>query len=450
MYLSRLLKKCRHWRMRSPENASANEIVIYPQPLKLLLGGQGVTPMSVDRLRDSASAPAANNAAASKAKGINDDFSNPRLYDRTLVWLTFALAMIGLIMVTSASMPIGQQLAGDPFLFAKRNALYLLLALCSSLVTLRIPMAIWQRYSHVLLLISILLLLVVLIAGSSVNGASRWISFGSLRIQPSELSKLALFCYLSSYLVRKTSEIRSNFWGFCKPMGMMIALAVLLLAQPDLGTVVVLFITTLAMLFLVGAKLWQFLAIIGCGIFAVCLLVIAEPYRLTRVTSFWDPWADRFGTGYQLTQSLMAFGRGELWGQGLGNSIQKMDYLPEAHTDFIFSILAEELGYCGVALTLLMVFFVALRAMSIGRRALKAEQQFSGFLACSVGIWFSFQTLINVGAAAGILPTKGLTLPLISYGGSSLLIMFTAIVLLLRIDFETRLAKAQAFIRHMK
>ncbi|WP_042861070.1 cell division protein FtsW [Dickeya sp. NCPPB 3274] len=369
------------------------------------------------------------------------------LYDRTLLWLTLGLAVIGFVMVTSASMPVGQRLASDPFLFAKRDALYLGLAFGLSLVTMRVPMEVWQRYSVVLLLVSMVMLLIVLVVGSSVNGASRWISLGPLRIQPAELSKLSLFCYLSSYMVRKVEEVRNNFWGFCKPMGVMVVLAVLLLAQPDLGTVVVLFITTLAMLFLAGAKLWQFLAIIGCGIFAVALLIIAEPYRVRRVTSFWNPWDDPFGSGYQLTQSLMAFGRGELWGQGLGNSIQKLEYLPEAHTDFIFSILGEELGYIGVVLALLMIFFVAFRAMSIGRRALEIDQRFSGFLACSIGIWFSFQTLVNVGAAAGMLPTKGLTLPLISYGGSSLLIMSTAIVLLLRIDYETRLTKAQAFTR---
>ncbi|MEH0875007.1 cell division protein FtsW [Pectobacterium cacticida] len=369
------------------------------------------------------------------------------LYDRTLVWLTFGLAVMGFVMVTSASMPVGQRLASDPFLFAKRDAIYLGLAFGLSLITLRIPMEIWQRYSPVLLLVAMVMLLVVLVVGSSVNGASRWISLGPLRIQPAELSKLALFCYLSSYMVRKVEEVRNNFWGFCKPMGVMVVLAVLLLAQPDLGTVVVLFVTTLAMLFLAGAKLWQFLAIIGCGMFAVGLLIVAEPYRIRRVTSFLDPWDDPFGSGYQLTQSLMAFGRGEFWGQGLGNSIQKLEYLPEAHTDFIFSILGEELGYIGVVLALLMIFFVAFRAMSIGKRALEINQRFSGFLACSIGVWFSFQTLVNVGAAAGMLPTKGLTLPLISYGGSSLLIMSTAIVLLLRIDFETRLTKAQAFTR---
>lgn len=369
------------------------------------------------------------------------------LYDRTLLWLILGLAAIGLVMVTSASMPIGQRLAQDPFIFARRDGLYMLVSLALALIVLRVPMLFWQRASGMLLLIAVALLLIVLVVGNSVNGASRWIALGALRIQPAELSKLALFCYLSSYLVRKVDEVRNNFWGFCKPMSVMVILAVLLLAQPDLGTVVVLFVTTLAMLFLAGARLWQFLAIIGSGIFAVVLLIAAEPYRVRRVTSFLDPWSDPFGVGYQLTQSLMAFGRGELFGQGLGNSIQKLEYLPEAHTDFIFSIIGEELGFVGVVLILLIIFCVAFRAMAIGRRALQLDQRFSGFLACSIGIWFSFQSLVNVGATAGMLPTKGLTLPLISYGGSSLVVMSMALAFLLRIDFETRLAQAQAFVK---
>lgn len=372
------------------------------------------------------------------------------MYDRALLWMTFGLAAIGFIMVTSASMPVGQRLADDPFLFARRDALYLILSFILALITLRLPMSFWQRYSAPMLIASIVMLLIVLVIGSSVNGASRWISLGPLRIQPAELSKLALFCYLSNYLVRKVEEVRNNLRGFLKPMSVILVMAFLLLAQPDLGTVVVLFVTTLAMLFLAGAKLWQFLAIIGMGVSAVVLLILAEPYRMRRVTSFWNPWEDPFGSGYQLTQSLMAFGRGEIWGQGLGNSVQKLQYLPEAHTDFIFAILGEELGYIGVVIALLMVFFVAFRAMSIGRRALEIDQRFSGFLACSIGIWFSFQSLVNVGAAAGMLPTKGLTLPLISYGGSSLLVMSTAITLLLRIDYETRLQNAQAFTRGLR
>uniref|UniRef100_A0A3B0MJH0 Probable peptidoglycan glycosyltransferase FtsW n=1 Tax=Arsenophonus endosymbiont of Trialeurodes vaporariorum TaxID=235567 RepID=A0A3B0MJH0_9GAMM len=380
----------------------------------------------------------------------DNDVLDTVLYDRTLVWLTLGLAIIGFIMVTSASMPVGQRLTQDPFFFAKRDVIYLILSFGLALLVLNIPMVWWEKYNFLLLITSLILLLVVLVAGSSVNGASRWINTGIVRIQPAEIAKLALFCYVSSYLVRKTNEVRTRFLDFIKPMCILILMAILLLLQPDLGTVIVLVVTTLALLFLAGARLAPF--IIGIVICAVGVigLIYFEPYRLRRITSFLNPWADPFGSGYQLTQSLMAFGRGELWGQGLGNSIQKLEYLPEAHTDFIFSVLAEELGYIGVVLVLLMLFFVAFRSMMIGKRALDAKQHFSGYLACSIGIWFTFQALVNVGAAAGMLPTKGLTLPLISYGGSSLLIMFIAIAILLRIDFETRLKRAQAFVRRAK
>ncbi|MBP6121759.1 MULTISPECIES: cell division protein FtsW [Providencia] len=376
--------------------------------------------------------------------------SGTTLYDRTLVWLAFGLAAIGFIMVTSASMPVGQRLTEDPFYFAKRDMVYIVIAFILVLVVMRISMATWEKYSFVLLMISLGLLAIVLVAGSSVNGASRWIDVGVVKIQPAEISKFALFCYVSSYLVRKSDEVRTRFLGFVKPMCILIAMSLLLLLQPDLGTVVVLVVTTLGLLFLAGARLAPFIiGIAGCAV-GVLALIWFEPYRLRRVTSFLNPWDDPFGSGYQLTQSLMAFGRGELFGQGLGNSVQKLEYLPEAHTDFIFSVLAEELGYIGVVLVLIMVFMLAFRAMMIGRRALLSNQLFGGYLACSIGIWFTFQALVNVGAAAGMLPTKGLTLPLISYGGSSLLVMSAAIAILLRIDFETRLEKAQAFVRSTK
>jgi cell division protein FtsW len=217
------------------------------------------------------------------------------LYDRTLLWLTFGLAAIGFIMVTSASMPVGQRLANDPFLFARRDGFYILLAFALAVITLRLPMDFWQRYSAPMLIAAIGMLVVVLVVGNSVNGASRWISLGPLRIQPAEFTKLALFCYLANYLVRKVDEVRNNIRGFLKPMGVILMLAVLLLAQPDLGTVVVLFVTTLAMLFLAGAKLGSFWHYYGMGIAAVVLLILAEPYRMRRVTSFWNPWIDPFG-----------------------------------------------------------------------------------------------------------------------------------------------------------
>lgn len=380
----------------------------------------------------------------------NGVISGTTLYDRTLVWLAFGLAAIGFIMVTSASMPVGQRLTDDPFYFAKRDVVYLVVAFMLVLGVMRVSMATWEKYSFILLMGALGMLAVVLVAGSSVNGASRWIDIGIVKIQPAEISKFALFCYVSSYLVRKSDEVRTKFFGFVKPMCILIMMALLLLLQPDLGTVVVLVVTTLGLLFLAGARLAPFIiGIAACGV-GVLALIIFEPYRLRRVTSFLNPWDDPFGSGYQLTQSLMAFGRGELLGQGLGNSVQKLEYLPEAHTDFIFSVLAEELGYVGVVLVLLMVFMLAFRAMMVGRRALLTNQLFGGYLACAIGIWFTFQALVNVGAAAGMLPTKGLTLPLISYGGSSLLVMSAAIAVLLRIDYETRLEKAQAFVRSSK
>ncbi len=380
----------------------------------------------------------------------NGVISGSTLYDRTLVWLAFGLAVVGFIMVTSASMPVGQRLTDDPFYFAKRDVVYLVVAFLLALGVMRVSMATWEKYSFILLMGALAMLAVVLVAGSSVNGASRWIDIGIVKIQPAEISKFALFCYVSSYLVRKSDEVRTKFFGFVKPMCILIMMALLLLLQPDLGTVVVLVVTTLGLLFLAGARLAPFIiGIAACGV-GVLALIVFEPYRLRRVTSFLNPWDDPFGSGYQLTQSLMAFGRGELLGQGLGNSVQKLEYLPEAHTDFIFSVLAEELGYVGVVLVLLMVFMLAFRAMMVGRRALLTKQLFGGYLACAIGIWFTFQALVNVGAAAGMLPTKGLTLPLISYGGSSLLVMSAAIAVLLRIDYETRLEKAQAFVRSSK
>ncbi|CAG9413294.1 MULTISPECIES: cell division protein FtsW [Providencia] len=380
----------------------------------------------------------------------NGVISGSTLYDRTLVWLAFGLAAVGFIMVTSASMPVGQRLTDDPFYFAKRDVVYLVVAFLLALGVMRVSMATWEKYSFILLMGALAMLAVVLVAGSSVNGASRWIDIGIVKIQPAEISKFALFCYVSSYLVRKSDEVRTKFFGFVKPMCILIMMALLLLLQPDLGTVVVLVVTTLGLLFLAGARLAPFIiGIAACGV-GVLALIVFEPYRLRRVTSFLNPWDDPFGSGYQLTQSLMAFGRGELLGQGLGNSVQKLEYLPEAHTDFIFSVLAEELGYVGVVLVLLMVFMLAFRAMMVGRRALLTKQLFGGYLACAIGIWFTFQALVNVGAAAGMLPTKGLTLPLISYGGSSLLVMSAAIAVLLRIDYETRLEKAQAFVRSSK
>jgi cell division protein FtsW len=347
--------------------------------------------------------------------------------------------LTGLVMVTSASFPISYRLTGEPFHFMLRHAVFLVLAIALAGVVVQIPLKQWFRYSTPLLGVAFFLLIIVLGAGRSINGASRWIPLGLFNLQPAEVAKLALFIFMSGYLVRKHDEVRETFFGgFMKPIMVFSSLAMLLLLQPDLGTVVVMLVTLFGMLFIAGAKLSQFIALMVAGVLSVIALIAAEPYRIRRVTSFLDPWEDPFGSGYQLTQSLMAFGRGNWIGQGLGNSVQKLEYLPEAHTDFVFAVLAEELGFVGVVLVLTLLFALVLKAIFIGKKSFEHGQQFGGYLAFGIGIWFAFQTLVNVGAAAGIVPTKGLTLPLISYGGSSLIIMTVAVAILLRIDFECR------------
>ncbi|CAK1702343.1 MULTISPECIES: cell division protein FtsW [Vibrio] len=366
------------------------------------------------------------------------------LYDRQLVWIALGLMLTGLVMVTSASFPISARLTDQPFHFMFRHAIFLVLALGVSSVILQIPMQRWFQYSMYLLGLSFFLLIVVLAVGKSVNGASRWIPLGLFNLQPAEVAKLSLFIFMAGYLVRKQDEVRKTFFGgFGKPIMVFGAFAVLLLGQPDLGTVVVMLVTLFGMLFIAGAKLSQFIALMVAGIAAVVGLIVIEPYRVRRVTSFWEPWNDPFGSGYQLTQSLMAFGRGDWMGQGLGNSIQKLEYLPEAHTDFVFAVLAEELGFVGVTLVLMLIFSLVFKAILIGKKAFDNDQVFSGYLAFGIGIWFAFQTLVNVGAASGIVPTKGLTLPLISYGGSSLIVMSVAVSMLLRIDHECRIQQKE-------
>jgi cell division protein FtsW len=275
--------------------------------------------------------------------------------------------------------------------------------------------------------------------GRNVNGSTRWLYVGPIGIQAAEPAKLFFFIYLSSYLVRRHEEVIENFKGFLKPLLVLFVFAVLLLMQPDLGTVIVMFGTSVVLLFLAGAKLWQFFGLILTGLASMAVLIVYSEYRWRRVTAFLDPWADPFGSGYQLTQSLMAFGRGGLSGQGLGNSVQKLEYLPEAHTDFILAIIAEETGLLGVMTVAGLLFLMLVRALWIGKRAVQKGMSFHGFLAYSIAIWIGCQTFVNIGVATGALPTKGLTLPFVSSGGSSLVIMLVAAAIVLRIDFEVRL-----------
>ncbi len=385
---------------------------------------------------------------AARHEGVTggDNFQS-RPYDLVLVLIALTLFAIGFVIVTSASMPIAERLHGNPFYFAIRHAIYIGLAVIAAMIVLNLPMNFWRIANPYLLLFAIVLLIAVLIIGRTVNGSTRWIVIGPITIQAAEPAKLFFFCYLAGYLVRRYEEITENFKGFVKPLAVFFLLALLLLNQPDLGTVIVMFATTIGLLFLAGAKLWQFFGLVFTGVLAVVALILFEPYRVKRVTAFLDPWADPFGSGYQLTQSLMAYGRGSWFGQGLGNSLQKLEFLPEAHTDFIMAILAEELGYIGVLVVLMLILSMVAIALRIGNKAMAQERPFEGFLAYGIGIWFSFQTAVNVGASTGILPTKGLTLPLVSYGGSSLIIMSVAVAILLRIDFELRVDGVQALKR---
>ena len=365
-------------------------------------------------------------------------------YDVTLILIALALMSIGIIIVTSASMPVADRLHDNPFYFAIRHGIYIVGAIVAAMVVLNLPMQFWRMTNPYLLLAAIALLLAVLVVGRTVNGSTRWLAIGPITIQAAEPAKLFFFAYLAGYLVRRYEEVTENLKGFIKPLVVFFALAMLLLLQPDLGTVVVMFATTIGLLFLAGARLWQFFALVFAGILAVVALIVFEEYRMKRVTSFLDPWAEPFGSGYQLTQSLMAYGRGEFAGQGLGNSIQKLAYLPEAHTDFVMAVVGEEFGFIGIVSILLLSMILVLKALLLGRRALEKEKYFEGFFAFAIGIWFSFQAAVNVGASAGVVPTKGLTMPLISYGGSSMIIMTISVVVLLRIDHEIRLLSIQA------
>lgn len=365
-------------------------------------------------------------------------------FDRSYLFLALSMYMIGLVMVASSSMPVAERLFGNPFHFVIRHMIYICLSLLVATAALQVPMSRWQQYSSNLLILGIVLLVVVLLIGRTVNGSTRWIVVGPITIQAAEPAKLFFFCYLSAYLVRRRSEVMENIKGFAKPLIVFGLLGGLLLIQPDLGTIIVMFVTTFGLLFLAGAKLWQFIAIAGVGISLLSMLAYFSPYRWARVTGFLDPWKDPFGSGYQLTQSLMAYGRGESFGQGLGNSIQKLEYLPEAHTDFVMAVLAEEFGFIGISVILLLSMTLVFKALLLGRKAVNQEKYFEGFFAYAIGIWLCFQAAVNIGASAGIVPTKGLTMPLISYGGSSMIIMTIAVVVLIRIDHEIRLQSIQA------
>lgn len=344
--------------------------------------------------------------------------------DWTLITLWMALLSIGLVMVASASVTYAATTYDDAWFFARRHGVYLCLALALGLFTMCIPLSLWQRYSGYLLLLTLLLLVIVLIPGigKRVNGSQRWLSLGFISIQVSEIAKVCAVVFFASFFARRYEELHSGWQGFLKPLFIVGVFVVLLLLEPDFGSSVVLCATVFAMMFIAGVRLWHFLLLIALGVSSLAAVAIFSPYRMQRLITFLDPWADQFNSGYQLTQSLIGFGRGEWIGLGLGNSLQKLMFLPEAHTDFIFSVIAEELGLIGSVILLAIFATLIWRIFLLSRQSLAVGRVFAALATFGIAILFSIQVFINAGVASGLLPTKGLTLPFISYGGSSLLI----------------------------
>ncbi|NLY58747.1 MAG: putative lipid II flippase FtsW [Gammaproteobacteria bacterium] len=356
------------------------------------------------------------------------------------------LLSLGLVMVSSASMEVAAGQLGNPLYYMKRQLVYVFIGIVALLSTLAVPLRLWEQSRFLLLALAFILLIAVLIpgVGREVNGSWRWIAVGPINVQPSELAKLFAVIFLAGYLVHRQDEVKEGWVGFIKPFLVLGPMAVLLILEPDFGATVVLMGAAVGMMFLGGVGLLRFTLLFGSLAGMAAALVLYEPYRLQRLTGFLNPWNDPYGTGYQLTQALIAFGRGEWLGVGLGNSIQKQFYLPEAHTDFVFSVLAEELGLIGALAAFALLVFIAARALYIGLWAERAGRYFSAYVAYGLAIMWCGQVLINVGVNIGLLPTKGLTLPFLSYGGSSLVVCCISLGLLLRIDWERRQALREA------
>ena len=358
--------------------------------------------------------------------------------DRSILTLYLILVIIGLIMVASASIGIADQASQDPFYYAKRQFLRILLSLMLVWLACKIPLKFWENNGMALMLGSIVLLGVVLIpgVGHTVNGSTRWLDFGVFTFQISEVSKLFLIIYLGGYLIRRSEELQKNTMGFIKPMLVLAFASGLLILEPDFGAAAVLLLTGLGLMFLGGVRFTQFLLFVIGTLGIMILLAVSSPYRLSRITSFIDPWADPFNSGFQLTQSLIAIGNGGWFGSGLGGSIQKLFYLPEAHTDFLFAIYAEEFGLVGTVLLVSLYALFAIRCFAIGKLALLGRQAFGAYLAYGVALLITIQAIVNIGVNLGTFPTKGLTLPFVSYGGNSILSMSFAVGLVLRVYIE--------------
>jgi cell division protein FtsW len=388
-------------------------------------------------------------SAATLSYGLRARERMPFTWDYVTLGLVAALLLIGLIMVTSASMSIAARDLGSPFFYLQRQFGYGCVGVLMAWVATRVPTELWEKYSTPLLFIGLGLLLLVLIPGigAMVNGARRWLRVGPVNFQVSELARVLVLTWICAYCVRKRDALEKTLGGLLTPVAPLGLAAVLLLLEPDFGATTVLFATGCAILFIGGARLRYVLGLVATAICFLGLMVLISPYRLKRLTGFMHPWDDRFATGFQLTQSLIAIGRGSWFGVGLGSGVQKLFYLPEAHTDFVFAVLAEELGLVGVVGVILLFLALVWRSFRIARMASAAGLPFQAYLALAFGIWVGVQAIVNIGVNMGLLPTKGLTLPLLSYGRSSLLVTLAWIGVLLRIYHEVKCTSRAAVIR---
>jgi len=364
-------------------------------------------------------------------------------YDFALVWAVLLLLALGLVMVYSSSIAIaegGRSYGQQPAYFLLRQGVYLAVSFVLAMAAFQVPVAVWQKGALYLFLLGVGLLALVLIpgVGREVNGSQRWLSLFVVNFQPSEIMKFFAVIYAADYTVRKAGDMHSVSKGFLPMFGVMFLVGALLLREPDFGAFAVITVIAMGILFLGGMSLRLFVGLILLLVVGFILLIWYSPYRLQRVIGFMDPWADPYGKGYQLSHALIAFGRGEWLGVGLGASVEKLFYLPEAHTDFLLAVIAEELGFIGVLMVILAFSFIVTRAFAIGRQASQLGLHFAALAAQGIGIWIGVQTIINMGVNMGVLPTKGLTLPLLSYGGSSIAANCCALAVLLRIDWENR------------
>ena len=355
-----------------------------------------------------------------------------------LIFCVISLLCFGSIMVASASMPYAEYIHENPFYFLVRHGISIVVAAVVAFLTYRVSLNLWFKNAFPLWLVTIILLLAVLVVGSEVNGAHRWIKVGSFTLQPTEIAKIVMAIFTADYVVRRAKEVRTHWKGLLRLSGVMALTVGFIVAEPDLGATVVIVLMMVGVFFLAGAPATQFLIMLGAIVAGVTALILLEPFRFQRLISFTNPWADPLGVGYQLSNALMAFGRGEWFGTGLGHSVQKLSYLPEAHTDFMLAVLGEEFGFVGVTIVMTLSFTMLACCMRIGHRALQHNYLRAGYLAYGISIIFLLQILVNAGMNMGLMPTKGLTLPFISYGGTSLMMCAAMISLILKIDASTQ------------